>query len=160
MHRLFCAALILAPLPGWACDGALVMSCTARQGARVVEICLTGGDFVYTYGPPGRAPELSLREPLANGTLYPWQGFGRAIAETIAFYTGDFRYEVSYSVDRLLEGQPTDGSVRVTRTDAEVAFIACDPGSTVTSFFVAADAMADLGLCWNGAVESWSSACP
>jgi hypothetical protein len=101
-----------------------------------------------------------VREPLANGTLYPWQGFGRDIAEIIGFTNGPFRYEVAYSVDRLDDDHPTDGRVTVTRNGTEIATIVCDAGSAATGFFAAQDAMAALGLCWDGATERWSAACP
>lgn len=155
---ILCATL--APTPGLACDGEVILSCTAKAGATAIEVCLAGGSFTYAYGPVGRPPELTLREPLTNGTLYPWQGFGRAIAESIIFPNGPFRYEVSYALDRLDADHPADGSVRVTRNDREIAFIPCDAGSASLGLFAAQDAMAAIGQCWDGPSEQWTTACP
>ncbi len=158
-HAVLFAALCL-PVPVQACPGDLILSCTAKGGTRALEVCLEGDAFTYAYGPVGRAPELTLREPLANGTLYPWQGFGRAIAESIGFANGPFRYEVFYSVDRLDENHPSEGSVSVTRDGAEIAYIACDPGSAELGLFAAQDGMQALGLCWSQDAEGWTTTCP
>jgi len=159
MRRL---ALVLPfpGLPAHACTGEALLSCTAKSGAKAIDVCLEGDDFTYAYGPTGKKPELALRVPLTAGTLYPWQGFGRAISESIVFDNGGFRYEVSYSVDRLEENHPSDGSVYVTKSGQEVAFIACDPGSVTVSLFAAQDAMTALGLCWNSESEGWTGTCP
>jgi hypothetical protein len=154
------AAFALAPLPVLACGGEVILSCTAKGGTKAIEVCVGDNAFTYAYGPSHGAPELTLREPLASGTLYPWQGYGRAIAESIGFTNGPFRYEVAYSVDRLDDNHPTGGSVTVTRNGAEITTIACDPGTAAPGFFAAQDAMAAVGLCWDGPTESWSAACP
>lgn len=160
MRLCLFAAFALVPLPALACDGDVILSCTAKDGTKTIEVCVEGNAFTYAYGPYQGAPELTLQEPLANGTLYPWQGFGRDIAESIGFTNGPFRHGVAYSVDRLDDDHPTDGRVTVTRDGAEIAAIPCDPGSAAPGFFAAQDAMAAVGLCWDGPTESWSAACP
>jgi hypothetical protein len=160
MRSALIAFLALAPGGAVACDGEVILSCTAKGGTKAIEVCVDGDAFTYAYGPVHGAPELALREPLASGTLYPWQGFGREIAESIGFANGPFRYDVAYSVDRLDDDHPTSGRVTVTRRGARIATIACDPGSAVPGFFAAQDAMATLGLCWDGPTKRWSSSCP
>ena len=160
MRHLVLFAALAVSSPALACTGDLILSCTAKGGTRALEICLEGDAFTYAYGPVGRAPELTLREPLTNGTLYPWQGFGRAISETIGFWNGPFRYDVSYSVDRLDENHPSEGSVAVMRDRTEIAYITCDPGSAELGLFAAQDGMAALGLCWSKDAEGWTTACP
>ena len=155
--RLLALFLICPAVPAFACEP--ILSCTAKGGAREIELCLDGDAFTYAYGPLGGPPELRLTEPLTNGTLYPWQGVGRAISESITFINGPYRYEVSYSVDRLDENHPTDGGVHVTRNGADVALIPCDPGAK-TGFFAAQDAMTALGLCWSRDAQGWTPICP
>lgn len=160
MRPALAALLALAAAPAVACDGETILSCTAKGGTKAIEIWLEAATLTYAYGPAGQPPELTLREPLTDGTLYPWQGFGRAIAESIAFLIGPFRYDVAYSVDRLDDNHPAKGSVTVTKHGVQVASIPCDPGSVTLALIAAQDAMAALGLCWDGPTESWTQTCP
>ncbi len=160
MRSVLLVLFALAAPPAFACDGDPILSCTARNGTMAIEVCVSGDAFTYAYGPAGRAPDLTLREPLANGTLYPWQGFGRDIAESISFQNGPFRYDVAYSLDRLEEDHPTAGGVTVYKNGTKIAAIACDTGRAMLGLFSAQDAMQALGLCWDQGVEGWTAACP
>jgi len=153
-------ALCLCTAPALACNGEVILSCTAKGGTKAIEVCLADGAFTYAYGPAGGRPELTLREPLMNGTLFPWQGYGRDIAESVAFFHGAFRYDVAYSVDRLDETHPAEGSVTAFQDGTEVAHIRCDPGTVTLGLFAAQEAMEALGQCWDGPAERWTASCP
>lgn len=132
-----------------------VLSCTAKSGARVLDVCIGGDQISYAYGRPGQPPELRLTEPVASVAHQPWNGVGRSIWEATTFFNPGHAYEVFISVDRMAEGQPTASGVSVQRGGAEVARVDCDPGTDRMTLWAVSDAKQALGLCWDMGLFAW-----
>jgi hypothetical protein len=156
-------ALILAllfPLPAFAaCNGTTLVSCPIK-GTQWLEVCLNGDDLTYAYGRIGRAPDLALREPLANGTYRPWNGIGRSMWESITFTNAEYTYEVFASFDRLDENAITEQGVSVLKNGSLVTTLTCDPALGMTLFDNLYDQMGARGYCWNRDTFAWARACP
>jgi hypothetical protein len=158
MRKLILA--LLFPLPAYAaCDGTTLVSCTIK-GTNQLQVCLNGDDLTYAYGPIGRAPDLMLTEPLANGTYTPWNGFGRSIWESITFTNAEYTYEVFSSYDRLDENAMTENGVSILKNGALVTTLTCDPALGMTIFDTLHDQMGARGYCWNRDTFAWARACP
>jgi len=132
-----------------------VLSCTMRDGARQVDVCIDGADITYAYGAPGAAPELVLREPVATVAHDPWPGVGRTIWEATTFINQGYAYEVAISVDRLDESAPVQGSVTVMKAGETLARLHCDEPGTVIGIWAVADAKAAQGVCWQPHLFQW-----
>ncbi len=158
MRILFLAVLL--PLPAFAdCDGTTLVSCTVN-GANQLEVCLNGDDLTYAYGPIGQAPDLALREPLANGTYTPWNGIGRSLWDSIRFTNADHTYEVIASFDRLDENAVTEIGVAILKGGDVIGNLNCDPAPGQTLFDSLFDEMTTRGYCWNRVDEIWARTCP
>jgi hypothetical protein len=157
--RRFILALLL-PLPAHAaCNGTTLVSCPIG-GTDQLEVCLNGDDLTYAYGPRGGAPELTLIEPLANGTYTPWNGFGRSIYESITFTNAEYTYEVFSSFDRLDENALTENGVAILKNGSLVTTLTCDPALGMTIFDTLYDQMGARGYCWNRETFAWAQSCP
>lgn len=156
-------ALILAlmfPLPAMAaCTGTTLVSCTIK-GANTLEVCLNGDDLTYAYGPTGRAPDLTLRAPLANGTYTPWNGIGRVMWDSVTFTNDRYQYEVFASVDRMEADADIESGVVVSQDGNIVATLVCDPAPGMMLFDTLYDQMTALGYCWNRDSDVWARVCP
>ncbi len=157
--RLLIAALLL-PLPAAAaCNGTTLISCTIK-GTDTLEVCLSGDDLTYAYGPKGAAPDLTLREPLARGTYTPWNGIGRSMWDSITFTNGEYTYEVYASFDRLDENAITEQGVSILKNGNFVTTLTCDPARGMTLFDNLSDQMGARGYCWNRDSFVWARICP
>ena len=136
-----------------------VLSCTARGGTKVLDVCLDSGAGVisYAYGAPGRAPELFLERAIAGIEHRPWPGIGRSIWESTVFYNQGYAYEVFISVDRMAENQPAIGGVLLQKGGKEVAQVDCDAGSADIGLWAVSDAKEALGLCWDQGAQIWNT---
>jgi hypothetical protein len=151
---------LLFPLPAFAaCNGTTLVSCTIK-GSNQLEVCLTGDDLTYAYGPTGVLPDLALREPLANGTYRPWNGIGRSMWESITFTNAEYTYEVFASFDRLDENAITENGVSILKNGSLVTTLTCDPARGMTLFDNLYDQMGARGYCWNRDTFAWARACP
>jgi hypothetical protein len=158
MRRL-ALAFALLPLPAAAdcTPGETVFSC--QVGKKSLQICNETDLLIYSFGPPG-APELVIAEPLKTITFQPWPGAGSSIWESLIFVNEGYTYEVVTSVDRDGDAdQPVQGSVFVTKGDAQVAEVQCDPGTASNALDVVWDLKEGVGLCWDFANQSWQQTC-
>lgn len=160
MRPALIAVLALLPVSALACDGETLMSCTTKNGAKLVEACLTDDAITYSYRSPGRVPDLFLVEPLYAGTYEPWLGIGRSISEALIFRNDGYSYRVWTSVDKFGEPPQMQGGVTVEQGDKVVAFLACDLGSVIGLIDNTYDAMTQRGYCWNMQDFAWSVSCP
>ncbi len=154
---LLALALLAPPAAMAACASQTIVSCPI--GERRLEVCLEPSDppaFSYAYGPPG-APELTLRAPLSAGTVMPWTGVGRSLWEAVAFRSGDYRYEVWHSIDRLTEDAPLEAGVTVLKGETLLASLTCrpGPGTTIAPIFALSDAMTEAGWRWDLDARTW-----
>jgi hypothetical protein len=154
--RLPVAVLVaLIPLGARAaCPAETYLSCPVEDG-RVLEVCITGQDFTYSFGPPG-APELALSVSMAAGTVVPWPGVGSAIWSSILFPNNEHVYEVWNSVDRNPDAPNPSGGVNVLKGEDMVAQLTCKPGTVTTPAFALEDAMASQGFCWDFDARRWT----
>jgi len=136
-----------------------VLSCTARGGAKALDVCLdTGaGEISYAYGAPGRTPELYLSRSIAAIDHRPWPGIGRSIWESTVFYNNGYAYEVFTSIDRMAENQPPIGGVLLYKGRQQVARVDCDAGSAEIGLWAVSDAKDALGLCWDQGAQIWNN---
>ncbi len=133
-----------------------VLSCTAKSGSRVLDVCIEGAQISYAYGRRGAPAELRLAEPVATIAHQPWNGIGRSIWEATTFMNAGFAYEVFISVDRMAEGQPITAGVAVMQGARDVARVDCDPGSAEIGLWAVSDAKQALGICWDLSRFAWA----
>jgi hypothetical protein len=163
MRAALLSLALLTPLPALAqCPGEVLFSCPIK--AKTLEVCLTGGTAIYSFGPKG-APDLTITTPVADLAYQPWPGIGRTIWDSVRFHNDGVDYEVWAALDKMMEeGQPEpdwQGGVTVTRGDEILAELACtappDP-PWLDQLFAAKEA---AGQCWNFDSQSWQTApCP
>lgn len=163
-HRLtlptFALALALPTAAFASCEaGNTVLSCTAKNGAKSLDVCLFDGAVTYSYGATGAAPDLMLDAHVAEITHMPWSGMGGSIWEETTFFNKDFSYVIWMSVDRNNPDAPPMGGVTVQKGGAEIAQVACDSVGIELGLFAISDAKAQMGQCWDGINETWGR-CP
>lgn len=132
-----------------------VLSCSARNGAKEISLCISGDTIRYSYGKPGLRPELILSEPIATVAHQPWGGIGRGIWEATTFYNGDYRYEVYVSVDRMAEVNAEGGGVSVYKGEQHVTDVGCDVGKIDLNLWVVQEAKEAAGVCWHRETQTW-----
>lgn len=154
-----CLAYLTAGPAGAAClpDETTVLSCTARNGAKTIDMCMAGGYVRYAFGPRGGAPELTLSVPVRDIEHHPWNGIGRSIWESTTFRNAGHAYEVYISVDRVAENNPTSGGVTVLNSGTPIAQVDCDPGTATITIWAISDAREALGLCWDTSDFRWTA---
>lgn len=140
-----------------ACEGrTTVLDCPI--GSKQLTVCIGGGEASYAYGPKG-APELAVTQPLGQVQGTAWAGVGRSIWEEIIFTNGNVTYGVWHSMDRLTEGNPTDGGVLVTKGDRTLADLQCEPGRAAVTIFAISDGFAAAGFCWDRSNFRYARTC-
>lgn len=183
--KLLSAALVaLLPLSSAAqaaCPtlAAPILSCSLKDGAKQLEVCLEGDSFTYAYGPRGGSPELRLYSEVADGSFRPWNGIGRTIWEVLVFRNGEYFYEVGMGWDKmaaLIDGEdgeaqeePDPGvamsagiDIQRQRPGQEVeylAFLECDPGSILYDTDRIYRVYDAAGLCWDHGERRWTNTC-
>ena len=152
-----------AALAGCPSGTTTILSCTFQNGAKFVDACQDGTTATYAFGKAGRAPDLTLAEPVATLYYTPWPGVGRSFWATAAFENEGFTYLLWYDYDKMLADQQDQGAdvpdpltagISVLRGDGEgLASLECDPGSIDTEMDALTEAKENLGLCWDG--QTW-----
>jgi hypothetical protein len=151
MRALF---LILLPFGAEAaCPQETFLSCPVGNGD-YLEVCITGDQFSYSYGPEGM-PDLSLTVPMAAGTVTPWSGIGSSIWSSVGFPNGGFTYEAWASIDKNPQAPNPSGGVNVLKGEELIAERTCQQGTASTPAFVLEDAMAAQGFCWDFDARVW-----
>jgi hypothetical protein len=57
------------------------LSCTLRNGAKTLDVCIANDTLSYTYGPKSGPAELALTQSARDVDYEPWPGIGRTIWE-------------------------------------------------------------------------------
>jgi hypothetical protein len=159
MRRTLILICLASPAAA-SCPDLAVLTCTTAGGAKVLEVCLAGEALTYSFGKAGKSPDITLTEPLANGTYTPWNGIGRAIWESTTFTNDGFVYEAWSSFDRLDENAVLEGGVNVLKGDRLQAEVRCDAGSVTAGFDQLFPVMQTKGFCWNRDSFVWGRVCP
>lgn len=149
MFRSLLAYALLAP-PALACSGGTtVLDCTARGGAKSLQVCIQGDQVTYAYGPMAGPADLQLSVSVTAAENQPWAGVGRSIWEATTFRNAGYAYETWISVDRLSETNEASGGVTVMQGEKTLAQIACDPGTAKIGVWAVSDAKEARGQCWS-----------
>ena len=150
--------LALSPLAATAqaaCNGAPLFHCQA--GSKSIDLCLVGDVAVYRFGPSGRAAELVLERHVTDVALQPWNGVGRYLWEEVTLFNSGYSYALSYSVDRLAQGEPqVTGGVIVAQGNRTLAEVQCTPGTVrAHDFYPIFERKEANGQCWNLETFEW-----
>lgn len=134
-----------------------ILRCDMGQG-RVLAAEIEGDMAFYLFGPED-APDLSLQHNIAQVQGTAWPGIGRTIWEDITFFNGGYAYQVWYGIDRLIEGYPASGGVRVLKDGVELAALDCVAGSVDATGFGVSDGFAGAGYCWQHEAQRFVDGC-
>jgi len=154
------AFALCGPTAAFACDE-VVHSCTFKQGATQVQVCLNPQTVTYDYGPTGGTPDLSLAVTIADAEYTPWPGVGNAIFEGVTFRNGAFSYEVfggSPKLDENDELGPLFGGIIISENNETIARLSCDEGSVVWAGYGTDGiygAKTAAGQCWDSRNRAW-----
>lgn len=141
-----------------ACRGESLFEC--RIGSKDLALCRSGNTVSYSFGPAGK-PEMQITTQLEDLEYQPWQGFGRAIHESVTFRNEGIGYEVWTSFDRLGEAAIFEGGVNVISGGKTIATLNCRQGSVDAALDLLSAAKEGTGQCWNFEQQSWVTApCP
>lgn len=105
-RHLLLAPLLLALLPAGAMSTCpppgqnILIACTTCYGKQV-QVCDAVRTIGYTFGRPGRAPELTLNVPRQQASTSHWPGAGRTTTYWVSLPNGNATYTV-YSTFELL----------------------------------------------------------
>lgn len=125
-------------------------------GTKAIDICLQESVAIYRFGPKAGPADMLLAQPVTEVGFTPWPGVSRTIWEEAAFRNGDYRYLVSYSVERDPDGPPPAGRVIVMRGDTEIATVRCDVGTVATyDLYAIFEAKQASGQCWSYDSHDW-----
>ncbi len=103
---------------------ALLFSCVTNEGQEIL-LFETDDTIDYSFGDPGKKPELDLKVPRDRASTWQWKGVGRAMSYTVDVPNGDTSYSVFWSVDRLSEKKAVEAGVRVHRDRKTLATVYC-----------------------------------
>lgn len=115
-------------------------SCKIEGQGTEVHVCFDDQMATYRYGPIGGAPDLVLSEAVAKVDYEPWSGVGKAISETVTFYSGGFSYEVGvgferpFSEDEMALGPQRFGWIDVAQNGQSLGRLQCIPDTVSFGF--------------------------
>lgn len=105
-----------------------LFACSTTNGKQV-QVCDAGRSIGYTFGRPGRAPELALDVPRNRASTYQWPGTGRTTTYSLSVPNGDTTYTVYSTFDRLADTLDFQHGIQVEVRDQQVANLRCrEPG--------------------------------
>ncbi|WP_417712861.1 hypothetical protein [Pseudophaeobacter arcticus] len=137
MRLFLCSFLfVVSVLPAVACPvgSETLVSCSLKNGSRMLTTCLQGDQVSYAFGRSGAAPDLTLQRNVRDVHMVPWPGIGRSIWEEFTFENEGTYYTVYYSLEKDPDvEQPWSGGVIVEQGGRELAHLHCDSGSVNSS---------------------------
>ncbi len=147
---------VLSAGPALAQDA--LFSCQFANG-KAAALTADESGVTYTFGLPGKAPELVLRRGYADIRVRPWNGVGRSIWEDLTLTNAGYSYVLWGSADRMEENAPMEAGVIVEQGGEEIARLDCLSESLSYAVFSFADAYEAAGYCWNFDTQSWDRGC-
>ena len=103
-----------------------LFSCTAQKNGKTIEVCDAGATIDYSFGKPGKKPELALSVPRDEVTTWQWKGIGRYINYSVSIPNGDYLYRVFTSFDKMVpEDEASTSGVEVEKKGKLLATIYC-----------------------------------
>lgn len=123
---------------------------------------MQGGLVTYAFGPKG-APDLQISAAPGDLGYLPWNGIGTEMPEAVQFQSGDYTYEVWYSVRKMMDESeplpPPAGGVRVLQGDDLVADLACSAPPDIYDLYLIYEAKLVAGQCYDWESQSWAAVC-
>ncbi|MGR4896842.1 hypothetical protein ACIPR8_16380 [Stenotrophomonas sp. LARHCG68] len=105
-----------------------LFTCNTTNGKQVL-LCDAGDTLHYTFGKPGRPPEMQLKVRREEASTWQWEGIGRAISYSINVPNGNTVYDVFWSVDRMTDEHEVQAGVNVEVNGRHVATVRCNADS-------------------------------
>ena len=111
--------------------GTTTFACMIEKNSKIVSLCVNNNKIMrYRYGASFSTPELELYASAAdNFDGFYNHGVGRYLWHAATFPNAGYSYVVSFSVDRLDENHPIEGSIQVLKGDKSVASLQCGENS-------------------------------
>jgi hypothetical protein len=128
-RRWFAAiALVVSGRAAAACDpGGLVFSCATALGNEI-QLCDDGSSVRYTFGEPGRAPQLAITMPKGEVQKAPLREFGKVESYALKIPYREATHVLYWSLDDF--GDEPEAGVRVFVDDRLRATMQCVPGQS------------------------------
>lgn len=101
--------------------------CITKKNGKQIEVCDAGETINYSFGKPGKKPELALFVPRDEVTTWQWSGVGRSISYSVNIPNNDHLYRVFWSVDRLSEEHDVEAGVEIEKKGELLATVYCKP---------------------------------
>lgn len=158
--QLFLAALCIFPataFAGCASNMTTLVSCTAGNGDKALDVCSDGTHVLYRFGTSGQTPNLELIRSILDVDVTPWSGVGSSIWESVTLHNGAFSYEAFSSVARSPEAPAISGGVDVFEDGSPVASVQCDAGSVQTNIDALFEMREAAGLCYDHSTFAWGT---
>lgn len=110
-----------------ACPGGseTLFRCLAKTSGKQIEVCDAADTIKYSFGKPGKKPELALSVPRDEVTTWQWNGVGRYISYTLNIPNKGHLYRVFWGVDRISEGNPEEAGVNVEKKGNLLTTVYC-----------------------------------
>lgn len=110
------------------CEGGskTLFSCIAQKNGKRIEACDAGETIDYSFGKPGKKPELALSVPRDEVTTWQWKGIGRYINYSVSIPNNDHVYRVFTSFDKMVpEDEGFSAGVEVEKGGELLATVYC-----------------------------------
>ncbi len=131
-----CIFFCVSAQSGVACPAGseTLVSCTLKDGSKMLTTCLQGDQVRYAFGRSGGDPDLALLRNVRDVNMVPWPGIGSSIWEEFTFDNEGTSYTIYYSQERDPGAEePLSGGVIVEQSGKELAHLRCDKGSVQSS---------------------------
>ena len=98
--------------------------CIAQKNGKKIEVCDAGKTINYSFGKPGKKPELSISILRDDVTAEQWNGVGDFFYN-VSIPSGDFLYRIFWTAERNTDEHAIEAGVEVTKKDKLLATIYC-----------------------------------
>lgn len=97
---------------------------------KLLKVCQSGRQFIYSYGREGKKPDLRLVRDANNTPVTTWNGVGSTMDQSIQFNNGKTSYTVFSSYERGANGSES-GGVLVEKNGRTLATVKCYPNTMI-----------------------------
>ena len=102
----------------------LLFSCMTENGQEIL-LFETDETIDYSFGKPGKKPELNLKVPRNRASTWQWKGMGRVENYWVEIPHEDLSYQVVWERDRLSEKNEINAGVAVRRDQKTITASYC-----------------------------------
>jgi hypothetical protein len=132
-RRLLASGLLsVSAVAHAACEpqGALVFSCATSRGNHV-ELCAEGSAVRYSFGEPGRAPQVAVTMPRDEVRLVPWRALGKVESYALMIPFRESTHVVYWTLDD--PGDQPEAGVQVLVDGEPRATMQCVPAQVLNN---------------------------